>query len=430
MTFTVAATVLAVLLVGAAAVQLACACLFRRHFLRLKPNQISNQISNEGADNAPDAAVVIAVRGCDPSLSQAIDDVLNQNYSGHYQVHIVVDHPDDPAKQLLEKIQESHPHRDRLHLHDMTPPPSTCGLKCHCLAQAVEQLDKTIEVVAFLDADVTPHPGWLSALAAPLNESSIGGVTGTQWFAPPMNAGFGSWLRSVWNGGAAILTMYFANPWAGSFAMRKTDITQSNLVEIWRQSIVDDGPIRSAIESLDKNVVFAPSLVMINREHCSTRYVINWAARMLTWSRLYEPTFWITILHAAFSNFVMLGNVLIVLLAIARIIPALSGIISLAALLLSGFYCAAAYTIAKSCVNDSCQLSGRPHLRFSFFDWLWGILCAGPAHLMFGWGCLAAIFTKNVVWRGIRYRLKNDGKVQRLNYVPFSKTNSDQKESI
>ena len=421
----------ALLLISAATVQLVIAALFRKRFISVCREEQSKKQTAEGKPSSP-AVILMSLRGNDPSLRDSLEGALSQEYGGQYQVRVVVDHATDPAVPLLAELQENHANGNRLSYSVMESPAKTCSLKCHSLSQSVSELPAEIEYVALLDADVRPHSTWLTELARPLtNDETIGGVTGTQWFEPSTGAGVGAWLRSVWNGGATILTIHFANPWAGSFAMRHADLVASGLIERWQKSMVDDGPIRAAMKSIDKRICFAPSIVMVNGERCTLRYTLNWAARMLTWSRLYEPTFWITILHALFSNFVMLVNFSVLATGLFGWLPPVTIWISLAALIVAGTECAVAFCLSRSCVGESLKLRSEELTRLGGRHWLWAFVCAAPAHLMFGWGCMIALMTKRITWRGIEYRLGTGGEAERLNYQPFaSVSNTESDHSI
>ena len=270
------AYVCALLLVGAATVQLIIAAWFRKRFIATC--QTTREIAQASTSEtlARPAVVLMSLRGADPTLRASIEGALSQDYDGQYEVRVVVDHQSDPSLELLEELHQGHPHGSRLSYSIMDEPLKTCSLKCHSLSQAVTNLPSEVEYIAFLDADVRPHRTWLAALTEPLIDESVGGVTGTQWFEPAVGAGVGTWLRSVWNGGATILTIHFANPWAGSFAMRRSDFLASGLIERWQKSMVDDGPVREALQSIGKQIHFAPSLVMVNREHCTLGYTFRW----------------------------------------------------------------------------------------------------------------------------------------------------------
>lgn len=432
----------AAFLVCAALIQWVIAIFFERNFRRRTSSLLPNDAHQSGQHTQIQerrVAILMSVRGADPSLEHSINGVLDQTHT-NYEVHVVVDHPDDDAWPLLRDLAAKHANGDRLKLQLMQEPSLTCSLKCHCLVQAAESVDESIDYIALLDADVTPHSTWLSALTVPLTDESIGGVTGTQWFEPNSDAALGSWWRSTWNGGAMIPTIHFANPWAGSFAMRKTDLLRSGLLEAWRHSIVDDGPIREHLGRIGLKVVFAPSLIMINRENCGPRYVLRWTTRMLTWSRLHEPSFYLSKIHAAFSNLILTANVFVifaaVILACCGVLPISSFdfwgsiTISLAALIIAGIFCVAAYASGRRCVEHSCSLRGDPidpmgwKTRWSVF---WS---AAPAHWAYGISCWKASWGKRVSWRGIDYHIDGKNKIERLNYAPFSRQISDEQHSI
>ena len=274
------AIVVGLVLVGAATVQWVIAIVFGRRFRQSESSPID-------ADAQEKAAVIMSVRGCDPSLRDSLLGVLNQVY-GDYSVHVVVDHQTDQAWDFVHHLRSDHDPNNILTIHELRDPLETCSLKCHAIVQALENVSEDTKIIAFLDADVTPHPKWLSELTGPFRDPTVGAVTGNQWFEPDSFASIGSLARSAWNAGSMVLTIIFRNPWAGSFAMRAEDVRRSGLVDTWKRSVVDDGPIRQAVNGLGLKIQFVPSMIMINREPCSFSYVNRWVTRMLTWSRLYE----------------------------------------------------------------------------------------------------------------------------------------------
>lgn len=411
---TIFAIIAGILLVGAAAVQWAIGSHFEKSFLNKEKSFLP-------VDQQDPAVVIMSVRGCDPSLKDSLIGIMNQEYE-NYSVHLVVDHRTDQAWEFVHELKSTYDSRDVLKIFEMENPPETCSLKCHAIVQALEQIENPkTTYVALLDADVKPHSTWLAELLGPLADPTVGGSTGNQWFEPQESAKLGSLVRSTWNGGALVLTLYFGNPWAGSFGMRLKDLKAAGLEEIWRQSVVDDGPIKQAINNIGLMVEVAPSLIMVNREPCTIAYANRWVTRMLTWSRLYEKTFFLSIIHAAFSNTVMLGNFAVLFVSLGLLHVA--GIaISAAALISSGLICAVSYMGTRRCVAKSCQLRGEelepPTIR-RFVEVFWMI---AVAHLVYGVSCLKALTLKQIKWREITYELKSHNEIKRLDYQPYAAT--------
>ena len=408
---TLIAILLGLLLVGAAIAQLSIAITFQKRFNTLESAPMP-------ASEQQPAVFVICVRGCDPSLESCLMGVLNQNYA-NYRVQIVVDNQSDQAWDFVQGIKSKHDDGNLLSIVEMINPMETCSLKCSGIVQALQSIDEQTKYVAFLDADVSPHPQWLAELTGPLLDPTVGGVTGNQWFEPDPGSGVGSLLRSTWNAGALVPTVYFSNPWAGSFAMRMQDILDSGLEEIWGQSVVDDGPIKTVINDLGMRVAFAPSLIMINRESCSFGFANRWVTRMLTWSRLYEPTFYLSIIHALFSNGVMLANFAVLLLAVlSGSLPVI--LFTSAALIASGWMCARSYELTRQCVAKRCELRGESLAPLKKQRFCEVMLCVAVTHLVFGVSCAQAIFARQIKWREVTYELQSHNQIKRLDYAPYA----------
>ena len=365
----------------------------------------------------PSAAVVLTIRGCDPTLERTIRALIQQNYSD-YQIHLVIDNRTDAAWNLVNGVVSEFDIDNRCVVHEMHRPRTSCGLKCSSLVQAVESLDDSIEIVCLIDADVCPHTNWLAELVAPLEDERIGVVTGNHWFAPNDEAP-GSLLRSLWNAGAIVPTSFFANPWAGTCAIRKSDIEAADLVDVWKQSIVDDGPIRDAIAPLNKKILFLPSLIMVNREKCTFGYLVGYIARMLTWSRMYERTFILTVLHLCLCLGVLLAAVSTTVFALV------TGNLLAAAIVVTGLigqwaFMTGGYFLVRSGVSRSTHrrgvrlpsVSARRVIRLALFL---PVACG-----IYAWATFKAVTAKRVQWREITYRIDGKSSVEMLRYQPLA----------
>ena len=363
----------------------------------------------------PRVAVLMALRGSDPFLRQTLLKLAAQDYPC-YEVVITVDHESDPAFDVCSQVMaelSDHPIRVQV----LQSPSGQCSLKCSCLIQGLESLDSSIQVVAFADADVVPHQTWLRELVAPLAEPSVGVTTGNQWFVPKKNQ-FGSAVRSVWNAGAIVPTILLGHPWAGSCAMRRQEVIDSGLLDQWRRSIVDDGPVAEAMQKLNLSVRFVPSLMMLNQEACELKFCWSYIRRMLTWSRLFESTYFLTVLHA----FILQGTVLVGIgLAVYWCILANGW---LAGLAIGGLFM---FWLGNAIGYVLIGRGVQRHSHDERVDWEeigWRhylpILPAIPlTHFIYWVSAIRACFVRTIEWRKVVYRVKSGGQVEMVEYRPY-----------
>jgi hypothetical protein len=339
----------------------------------------------------------------------------------------VVDHRRDNAWELVHEIKEQWDDQGRLTIHEMTKPMKTCGLKCSALLQGLDNLHPNSKYLVLIDADVAPHENWLSQLIAPLADKKIGVVTGNQWFEPrTLNAG--SLLRSLWNAGALVPTAIYSNPWAGTFAMRMEDVRRARLQKIWRKSIVDDGPIRRALQPLGLSIHFSPSLVMINQERCTIPFVFRYITRMLTWSRMYETTFLNTVIHASLTVGLVIAAFVMLMVAIscsAWQAAMTIGLGLVGASLLNGL----SYFVVRNAVAASANLRGEELPSATALRTIKLFLLTPLAHLIYGYSCLRASLCQQIQWRQITYQLHGKSKVKMVRYRPWIASEHEQVQS-
>ena len=403
--FTVAVSV-ALVLVSFAAVHVACAAAALRWKVR--------PVIDPGFQ--PSAAVILAVRGCDPSLRATLVNLIHQDYDP-LQIHIVVDHPTDAAWAVVRGAVADHDARRRCHVQQLESPSKHCGLKCGSIAQAVRLL-RDVDVVATIDADIVPHRTWLRELVAPLADPNVGVATGNHWFEPDQ-ANCGSLVRSLWNAGALIPTSFFANPWGGSCAMRLADIQQSGLLAAWEKSAVDDGPIRHACARLKRRIVFLPSLIMLNRENCSLGFCTKYMARILTWSRVYETAFRWTVAH-------LLVNLLPLVLAIGLLIVSFfrsdwsSWLVLVSGMVGHTTLMWLAYLSVRAAVGRMARRRGENLGELSWSRLLKLFVLMPLALGIYAFSATRALRTRYICWREAWYYVTNKSQVILLSYHPYS----------
>src|SRR5262245_52051845 len=90
-------------------------------------------------DRCPAAAIVLCLRGADPSLTDCLLAIGRQDYP-NYDVRLVVDSQSDPAWQIAKTIASELP-RQIFYLEPLEERRTTCSLKCSALLQAIGRLE-------------------------------------------------------------------------------------------------------------------------------------------------------------------------------------------------------------------------------------------------------------------------------------------------
>ena len=367
---------------------------------------------------APKASVLMSLRGCDPRLKLNLRGLLNQAYDD-FEIIVVIDSRQDPAWQVAQEVKSTDDRADRLKIFELQEPSSTCSLKCSSIVQATQRIRGDGEVVVLVDADVVPHRNWLRDAVRPLVNPVIGVVTGNQWYAPD-DIDTGSLLRSIWNSGAIAATAINANPWAGTCAMRLSDLKRSGLIEKWKTSVVDDGPIKSAFDRLGLQVYFAPRLIMVNRDPCTTAFAGRYVTRMLTWSRIYEKTFINTVVHAVAMVALLATSLAVFVIALVteNAIAALSMGLSM---LFSNLVMFAGFRSTERAVSHAirCRSSDNQIAPMGLAKSIRVLLLIPVCQVAHVYWTIKAIFTRQAHWRNITYRLLPQQRVEMVAYQTY-----------
>jgi len=430
---------MSVVLVGAALVQLAFALLFRHHFPSRPVHryQPSNQQSHPQSDLAgsgvtqPAVAVLISLRGCDPSLRDCLRGLLNQNYPD-FEIYVIVDDQPDSATDWIGDLQREVAPQVPLHIHSLDVRIDRCSLKCNALLNGWEQISAAdrYQYLLLLDADVTPPVNWIRDLIGPLEaDSQIGLVSGAQWFEPSAGCSWGALVRSTWNAGALVPTVVFHNPWAGSLAMRVADVRRGEIPAAWQTSIVDDGPLGDCYNRLGLQRHFAPSLIMVNQENCSFAFARQWMTRMLLWSRLYERNYFLSVLHSLFSTTTMTVLFAVLVWSIVQqqwLIASFTAV----GLITSGILSVAALLAVRQVVVISQRYQGLSLPALSAAQLFWLFWAVPITQWMYLDACLRALFAKKIRWRGVDYQVEAKDNVRIIRIAPLDSHSVKNKLSV
>ena len=377
-----------------ALIQLLLTVWFRKHIRkRPKPNLLP-------VEEQHSTWIVFSVRGADPTLADAVRSLLRQEFR-EYKVCVVVDSGVDPANAILQNVIDE----PRLLIRHLKNPLSTCTLKCSAIAEGVEhvlEVDADVKYFVMVDADSNPPANMMATLTGALHSNlQIGLANGNQWFEPDAPANAGSIVRSMWYAGAFFFSMLFQNPWAGAYAMRASDVRNTGLIDVWRKSAVDDGPLKNLLAENGLGCQSLPSMVMVNRERCTIGFVIRWMTRILTWSRIHEPAFWLTAVQMTFASSLIIAIFSTLGWSIYAGDLKMIGWTSIA-IIASGIMSVLAWTTLRSSVIETSDSAvdmnpvGVP--RF-----IAALLLVAVAQGIYAIACVRAIVAKKISWRGVTY---------------------------
>ena len=386
---------------------------------------------------APRVAMVLCLRGNDPSLNTCLESVLAQDYP-NFEVHFVIDSPEDPAARSIQDFLNRNPDSLKFrkiflnHESNSNSISNTCSLKNQSLIAAINSADKSIEVFALIDADGTVEKNWLSRLVAPLSDAQVGASTGSRWFAPK-ERNPGSLIRQTWNA-AALPQMHFYNiPWGGALAIRRSAIEACDLLSHWSNGFCEDTMLTGILASKKFRVTQVPGLITRCTESTSLPAAINWISRQLLTVRLHHSSWPLVLGHAIFAG-TCLASALVMIawcfweqhffqatrltLAVIAFLVANVGLLQVIQLAnrSAGINWLAKHlkTDNKPPSNEAIDSARAP-----------GFLGALMTQLLYPWIAAKTALMRQVQWRGITYKIGPGKRITMDGYYPYRESNED-----
>lgn len=394
---------LTVLLLGAWwAAQLALAVAFARAVTGSRPPAAPSRW--------PRAAVVMPVRGADPTLAAAVRGVLDQDYPS-LELQVVVDSRQDPAWRVVEAALAGAP-PGRARLTELERRSPTCSLVCNGVVQALDALEPSVEMLAFCASDTVWPRDWLRLQAAALADPAVGATLGNRWYVP-RDRRLGSAVRFLWNAAAVVVMWAGGIPWSGALALRPADVRRSGLRGRWERGLVEDVPASPALRALGLRTRFEPRLLAVSHEGLSLPGAWRFLRRQMLWARLYSPAWPLVVLHAAAGASALLGPLAAAgwCLAGGRVVEAGLAILALAAYVpaLAALLGVVERALARAQPAGREPWPARGGLTAG--QVLLGVPLAQLAYAAAVVSCLAA---REVQWRGVTYRFGGPWDVRRL----------------
>lgn len=354
-------------------------------------------------DYLPFASVIAPCRGLEQGLRENLDALFKQTFST-YEIIFVTDSADDPSVSVIEETINSERERFETSARIVIAGDAVdCGQKVHNLRVAVTQVDPRCQVLVFVDTDARPHSEWLKSLVAPLADEGIAAATGYRWFIP-VQGGFASHLRSVWNASIASALGERRDKnfcWGGSTAVRRQTFEDLRIRDAWRGTVSDDFAMTRVLQQAKLPIHFVPACLVPSLDGCSTRELFEFTNRQLKITRVYAPHLWKPLLLGSLLfTAVFFGGLVMVITRAALGLDFAILLLLLLVIFALGSVKAYLRLQAVALAQNSYQ---KPILKG-----LWAHLFLWPfASALFLWNALVAGFSRRIEWRGITYELKS-----------------------
>jgi hypothetical protein len=340
----------------------------------------------------PRVAVLMPVTGAAAGLAGRLTALLSQDYP-NYQVVFATRDAADPATGVILSIIPHHP-RAR---HVIAGPARGCGQKNHNLLAAVKLIGPDPEILVFCDSNQEAPPTWLRDMTAPILAGEEKVTSGFHHVvaAQPGVAALG---RAV-----TVLALYLIKgfrrlnqPWGGATAIRRSLFESLGVAQLWAENVVDDVSLaaRLAVAGIPVGIPPGASLSTLLPGETLGNWQV-WLIRQWLYLKFCLPLTWLA------GGLVAYLLAALVLLAAAGLLLAPLGLVAGSPALAGGLFLGG--LTGLSLALRSCHPQPGPPGR-----WLAAVYAAMG---MAAWCHVKTLFTMEMRWRGISYRVGWRGKV-------------------
>ena len=359
-------------------------------------NYFKSELSTPVSSFTPFVTVIAPCKGLDDGLQENLRALLEQDYPEH-EVIFVVDSADDPATEVISALL------NECSKMVVAPTSTTSSQKVENLREAVLHASDRSEVFAFVDSDARPARDWLRHLIAPLENYDVGASTGYRWFISDRPT-FGSEMRSVWN--ASIASALGPNQksnfcWGGSMAIRRETFDRINMRERWQGTLSDDFAVTRAMRENGLDIYFVPRALTASVGNCSLIAAVEFTNRQMKITRVNASDLWLkSYFGSVVFNAVMITSFAILIFSIRNDLNVL-----IAAVV---FTLVTIFSIGKSWTRlAAVELVLADRWPEEKRQWLTQNTLWLLSPMLFLINCVAATLSREMTWRGIRYRLKS-----------------------
>jgi len=340
----------------------------------------------------PRVAVLVPVTGAAAGLGERLLALLSQDYP-HYQVVFTTRDAADPATAVILSLIATCPWSR----HVIAGPARNCGQKNHNLLAAVKLVGQAPDILVFCDSNQEAAPTWLKELVAPIVAGKAQ-VTSGFHHVIASNPGVAALGRAV-----TVLALYLTKgfrrlnqPWGGATAIRRSLFENLGVVSLWAENVVDDVSLAARLAQAGILVGIpqgASLLTPLPRETLAGWR--DWLIRQWLYLKFCMPLTWL-----AGGLLVHLLPVLVALAGVRLLLTPLG--------LVSGGLGLAAVLFLAGLTGLGLYLRSLHPQPGPWGKWLAAYFAAMG---MASWCHLKTLFTWEMRWRGIIYRVGWRGRV-------------------
>lgn len=369
-----------------------------------------NEFSESKSEYAPFVSVIAPCRGVDAGMKENLEKLFEQDFPG-YEIIFVVDDETDEAVKIIKEVSRGGAEGAETKLI-FAGKAENEGQKVHNLREAVLNVSEKAEVFVFVDSDARPGKNWLKNLVAPLSDEKIGCATGYRWFISEKR-NFASEMLSVWN--ASIASALDANQrsnfcWGGSMAIRRETFEKIKMRERWQGTLSDDFAVTRAMKENGLKIYFVPQALTASIEDCSFKRLLEFTTRQMKITRVYAPHLWLASFIGSFLfNLVMIWTIFIIALSPIESFSFWFAVFTFS--LVSVFSIGKSYLRLKAVKMVLKDYETELNKQSWTQNTLWIF-----SPMIFLYNSVCALFSRKIVWRGIRYELESPFRTSKIEH--------------
>lgn len=359
-------------------------------------------------------AIVLCVRGNDPSLDACLSALAQQDYPNK-KILIVGDHEQDPGIQLALQYRNRLPGLFEITINDEIL--TTCSVKCSNLIHVIRKWEAEFEYFVLVDADTVPGPEWLQRMLAPFADPAVNVTSGIRWFRP-VGRRIGTWVRFVWNAAAIVQMVCYRIPWGGSLAIRTSFARESQVLDEWSRGFCEDTMLQRISRDHGGRVEVVPGAIIESEEQISLRNCVPWISRQLLTARLHHPRWPLVLVHGLTTGFLAIGPIVLgaFFLLIHRY-DAMTWMLSMLAAVYVGNH------VLMHWINSAVagRIGAPMPFGVSASRYLLAMVVTPFAYFL---ALMRTVSCRRIQWRQVAYRLRGK-KIEMLGCGPYEQPNDD-----